>query len=1230
MGMARVILCSVVFTSLCSSIPAGIAQWDFNGDLESTTGQNAAIEGAGPPAAFPEYTFDTAQIGGKSADVVHFTRGTFFHLMPGLPPNGGGAYVNQYTILMDVMFPDRSPSGGWASLYQTNEANSNDGDWFISDTGALGISGNYGGLVPEGEWHRLGLVVDLAVGTFTSYIDGVQVQQLTGQALDDRFALYSKNDGGNDGFSIFADESGDSAEGFVNSVQFRDVALPASAMAALGGPTAEGLPIPPDPRDCAFRSFTVFYDPGANTVNGTWESIAGDEGFQVVQGARVVAESLPADATNFEDIAPPKNGVGVVYTLKTIVGGSVERECPSTPVDTVGCIGNFSYCAAQATRTVTLSWSPPVNAEVSGYDLLRDGTVVASAPPAALLAIDPDAPVGRHLYEVNVKAGATTICTVGTHVLVNGIDLGGAGPCGTINQYDFNGDLASSTGGQDLVAQVSDPIPAGGQPEVTFEDATINGATAKVARYSRGTIFKMRTALPANGGGAYVNQYTLIMDLMFEPGALDESGWAAIYNTNAENGNPADFWVQGANRTVGASGLYGGHVEDGEWFRLAVVQDSIQETLTAYISGVFAMQKTGQGIDNDWTLYTIDQPDEGIHLFADNGSFNSRGLVNSVQIRDVALNADEIAALGGPTAAGIPSTPTCPYLFTAAVDATAHSVSLSWKIGAAPLGSAFALRRDGQPLAEVPLTQTSFADSGLTPGVHRYELAFKEKDTGCINLPLVAQVEIPADGVLFYENFDRYADDAALRTAGWAEADENSPVEHAAWTLSNPSGIENPPSWSGRPTSGKFVVSDSGYGGLFGENVAGSGMSHDLVSPPIAIHDDGPVWLHFDAVAQLNNDGDAVFDVDVSTDGGANWSNVFRRISPGRTANPAPEFGTTADGAFGRIHVDLSSVAPDGSSILLRFRHFEPTFDWHVAVDNVQIDHSPPEGGHVVLATVDFSGGIPGGWSLASGPDSDGLDPWSTEDSCNVSIGPQGTFPDAGEGRMLHHLDSAFALVDPFCVSAKYDEYLVTPPLDLTAESRVFLGFESAILLGFDTRAEVLLSLDGGTTFLTEPIFSYTLGAAIIRGEEPFYDDFAIEVPAAAGKANVAFAFHYKTLLDSGGVNTGWWAVDSVRVTSTRATSEARFVRGDVDGSGAIDITDVVNNLGYQFLGTFTPSCLEALDDDDSGVLDISDPVFSLGRQFLGGPVWQAPNPGCGVDPTADALGCQQTADGCK
>jgi hypothetical protein len=84
-----------------------------------------------------------------------------------------------------------------------------------------------------------------------------------------------------------------------------------------------------------------------------------------------------------------------------------------------------------------------------------------------------------------------------------------------------------------------------------------------------------------------------------------------------------------------------------------------------------------------------------------------------------------------------------------------------------------------------------------------------------------------------------------------------------------------------------------------------------------------------------------------------------------------------------------------------------------------------------------------------------------------------------------------------------------------------------------------------------------------------------------------------------------------------------RFRRGDNDGNGALEITDPINNLGYQFLGTFEPGCLDALDWDDNGTIEVTDPIGSLTRQFVGGA--PAAPPGsevCGEDPTGDALDC--------
>lgn len=216
----------------------GIAQWDFNGNLAATTGAPSLVAGAAAPAATPGVTFTEAQIAGQPAQVAAFTRGTFFRFTHGLAANGGGNLVNQYTLLMDVMFSSR-PSG-WAALWQTSPSNANDGDWFINPAGGLGISGVYAGNVPDGTWNRLALVVDSVAGTFTSYLNGAPVQQTAGPSLDGRWALDATA-------LLFADEDQENAAGYVNSVQLRSRALSAADVAALGSAQASGVPLPQQP-----------------------------------------------------------------------------------------------------------------------------------------------------------------------------------------------------------------------------------------------------------------------------------------------------------------------------------------------------------------------------------------------------------------------------------------------------------------------------------------------------------------------------------------------------------------------------------------------------------------------------------------------------------------------------------------------------------------------------------------------------------------------------------------------------------------------------------------------------------------------------------------------------------------------------------------------------------------------------------------------------------------------
>ena len=85
---------------------------------------------------------------------------------------------------------------------------------------------------------------------------------------------------------------------------------------------------------------------------------------------------------------------------------------------------------------------------------------------------------------------------------------------------------------------------------------------------------------------------------------------------------------------------------------------------------------------------------------------------------------------------------------------------------------------------------------------------------------------------------------------------------------------------------------------------------------------------------------------------------------------------------------------------------------------------------------------------------------------------------------------------------------------------------------------------------------------------------------------------------------------------------ETAFVRGDTNIDGERDIGDVVHMLICTFVGTACSSCAEAADVNDDGLSDVSDPIYLLAHLFLGGP--RPPPPGeCGLDPTADRIGCR-------
>jgi hypothetical protein len=241
-------------------IPASTVRglWDFEfGDLGATVGKPLTYTDAtfddGPGAtgtASDETQFGTttsfgiADIDGTEAKVVRvpglLDRRIGYVMDHGIAPNGGGTRVNQYTLLLDIFVEAAGP--GAASLWQTDSVGS-DGDlfWQGNNFGQGGSGYNGLGTFTAGAWHRVIAAYDEAAvpPVVTKFVDGIKQDDWTAnQSLDNpRRSL---------GPTAILFHDGDQDERrvmYVSSVQIRVGKMSDAEMAALGGPSAAGIPI---------------------------------------------------------------------------------------------------------------------------------------------------------------------------------------------------------------------------------------------------------------------------------------------------------------------------------------------------------------------------------------------------------------------------------------------------------------------------------------------------------------------------------------------------------------------------------------------------------------------------------------------------------------------------------------------------------------------------------------------------------------------------------------------------------------------------------------------------------------------------------------------------------------------------------------------------------------------------------------------------------------------------
>ncbi|MGE3164604.1 MAG: thrombospondin type 3 repeat-containing protein [Planctomycetota bacterium] len=84
-----------------------------------------------------------------------------------------------------------------------------------------------------------------------------------------------------------------------------------------------------------------------------------------------------------------------------------------------------------------------------------------------------------------------------------------------------------------------------------------------------------------------------------------------------------------------------------------------------------------------------------------------------------------------------------------------------------------------------------------------------------------------------------------------------------------------------------------------------------------------------------------------------------------------------------------------------------------------------------------------------------------------------------------------------------------------------------------------------------------------------------------------------------------------------------RFIRGDANTDGVVNIADAVQTLTYLFCGAGVP-CRTALDANSDGVINLGDPIYTLYYLNGFGPAPFHPFPSCGFSPLN--LGCSSVS----
>ena len=704
-------------------------QWDFDGgNLAATVGQ--ALQYFDGPAGLTwqgtkfgtTTALGVAPISGREAKIMEvpadLSRQIGYVMTHGIAPNGGGTRVNQYTLIMDILVDTTGPDA--AALLQTSSLNNtDDGDLFWQGNNfGQGTNGYLGtGQFTAGTWHRVVAAYDEAATppVVTKYVDCIKQDDWTAnQGLDAvRRSLLPTA-------ILFGDGDQDERRRmWVNSIQIRAGKMSDAEIVALGGASADGIPLVVPPTKVTGqwdfergnlaatvgKPLTYLDGAGGLTEAGTQFGLCSDFTLPLIEGQNAKVMRVPGDLKREigyimnHGIKPNGGGTRVnqfTLVMDIFVGtsgpdaASLLQVSSLTNTDdgdlfwqgnnfgqgTNGYLGTGQFTAG-AWHRVTAAYdeaaTPPVVTKYvdgikqddwtanQGLDAVR-----RALQPTAILFGDGDQDERREMFVNSIQIRDGKLSDAEIYQLgkprAGGIPV--SVPLSAVSgQWDFErGNLAASIG---KPLAYLDGASGETQAGTLYGTCTelgvdlINGRDARIMKVpgdlKREIGYIMSHGIKPNGGGTRVNQFTLTMDIFV--GTSGPGAASLLQVSSLTNTDDGDLFWQGNNFGQGTDGYLGtGQFTAGAWHRVIAAYD---EAATPPVVTKFV-----DGIkQHDWTANQgLDAVRRALQptaiLFGDGDQDERREMwVDSIQIRAGKLSDDEMIALGGPQGTSLPVGP---------------------------------------------------------------------------------------------------------------------------------------------------------------------------------------------------------------------------------------------------------------------------------------------------------------------------------------------------------------------------------------------------------------------------------------------------------------------------------------------------------------------------------------------------------------------------------------------